>query len=163
MIGRFKLAIERKDWALIEKVYNDLLSFLSDGAVSTQTTPSAPSPPKREPAPQRTKPTVSNDFRVEGQKSLAKTVTKPVQNSRRPNLFTPESTPVEKLQGEELINDNVAPTPRTRKPPEMKCVSCNKCGLTFEKPASLVRYDDNGNYLCEYERTKYKCPNLSQN
>jgi len=159
MIGRLKLAIDRRDWNLVEECYNDLLSFLSDGAVKP---PEAQAPKREQPAPHVTTKRVNKDFTVEGRSRVGKMTEKVVAKPRE-NKFNPDSFEEDKLEGADLIDDSVAPTPRNRRPPKTKCVHCNECNKDFEVSPLLTRFDDKGNYICDYKGTKYKCPNLSQN
>lgn len=159
MIGRLKLAIDKRDWGMVEQCYQDLLSFLSDGAVK----PNEAQAPKREqPAPYTTNKRINSDFTVDNRSKVSGGTEKVIAKPRE-NKFNPDSFEEEKLDGEDLINDNVKPTPRNRRPPKTKCVNCNECGKSFDVSPLIARFDDKGNYICDYKGTKYKCPNLSQN
>ena len=75
------------------------------------------------------------------------------------NNFNPELQP-DKEQGAELINDDVAPTPRTRAAHQMTSVMCQDCHKNIELNPALISHKKGEPYHCDLLKCGQPCPNI---
>lgn len=71
------------------------------------------------------------------------------------NQFNPEIIKPDKEPGEELLNDNVAPTPRTRGEFKMTTVFCQDCKKTIDINPQFKKEP----YHCDLIKCGQPCPN----
>ena len=84
---------------------------------------------------------------------------KPIRKREFVNNFNPELQP-DKEKGEELINDNVAPVPRTRAAHKMTTVMCQDCNKNIEVNPSLISHKKGEPYYCDLIKCGQPCPNI---
>lgn len=140
MIDKLKLAIDRKDWALVVEFYRQLTGTLESPMAPSAAPPSAREPSKK--VPEVRKKNDLDDFTMRPvertlgkRKAVAAVETKPAKPARGKKKKPVKAKEIEFVDTGELpdepgfdqINDNVPLTPRTRKPfkpVEMKCTLC---------------------------------------
>jgi hypothetical protein len=71
------------------------------------------------------------------------------------NKFNPEAIKPDKEPGEDLLNDNVVPVPRTRGEFKMATVVCQDCSKTIEVNPQFKKEP----YTCDLIRLGQSCPN----
>ena len=149
MISNLKLAIDRKDWGLVVEFYQMLTGTLEPPVVEKVIAPVKASGRLAEPdfSMRRTTPSPSPAAAhqvADLPKAKRASKKKKVANTKIEFVDTGEK--VEEA-GADLINDNVALSPRTRKPFQtikMACIVCKKTediNPLFKKDAEVYKCD----------------------
>lgn len=154
MIDKLKLAIDRKDWALVVEFYRQLTGTLESPVAPPMAPPAAREPSKK--VPEVRKKNDLDDFTMRPARSNIRQQTQPdlVEPEKpKPSRGRKKKTPAKagKIEyvdtgespeeaGADGINDNVPLTPRTRKPFKPVEMKCSLCKAT-ETVAPLFKRD----------------------